>query len=156
MQGSYGRRSPAKEAVPFLLRARSGLRRYVETAPEDAAGWRALALAEECLLNYAGARECLERAIRLSGSDRRDLKRLVMLRENEREWAELSLTPEQLAELGDHLDAELKRGGCDHTLRATRGWLAEMGIKNPRHVIDALRHRGGFCDCEVLANVVAH
>ena len=153
-QGSGQRRSPAKDAVPYLLEARSGLRRYVEAAPDDAAGWRALGQAEECLLNYAAARECLERAISLSGSDRRDLKRLVALRETEREWLDLSLTPEQLSELGDYLDAELERAGCGHNLRATRSWLAEMGMKDSGRVLNALRNRGGYCDCEVLANVV--
>jgi hypothetical protein len=81
------------------------------------------------------------------------VKRLVMLRENEREWSELSRSPEQLAELRGYLDAELERAGCDHTLRDTRKWLAEMGIKNTGRVLDALRNRGGYCDCEVLANV---
>jgi hypothetical protein len=59
VQGSYGRRSPAKEAVPYLLEARSGLRRYVDAVQEDAAGWRAREQVEECPLNNAGARKCL-------------------------------------------------------------------------------------------------
>jgi hypothetical protein len=109
MQGSYHRRKPAREAVPFLLRARAGLRDYVKKHGECAEAWRALSHAEECLLCYPVARECLERAIALSPSrDRRDLKRLAQLREYENEWVDLGLTPSQLEELGRHVERGLQ------------------------------------------------
>lgn len=156
MQGSYLRRNPAAPAVPFLLEARSGLKEYVEEHEQDVQAWRLLSQAEECLLNYAAARRCLEQAMSLlEQKDRKDLKRLALLKEYEAQWAELSLTPSQLDELGSYLQSRLTEKGCDHTLRHTQEWLQNIGTGNKKGVIDALRNQGGYCDCEVLNNVVS-
>lgn len=156
MQGSYQRRSPAKPAIPFLLEARSGLKTYVEVNGQDAKAWRSLSQAEECLLNYSAALDCLERAMNLSGQrDKKDLRRLALLKEYEADWKDLNLTPAQLQALGDHLNQKLLEEGCDHTLRCTQEWLKALSIAKPKSVMDALRNRGGYCDCEVLNNVVS-
>jgi hypothetical protein len=155
MQGSYQRRNPASGAVPFLLEARSGLKEYVEANETEEAAWRSLSQAEECLLNYAAARRCLEKAMTLSErKDKKDLKRLALLNEYDLKWADLKLMPAELAELGNHLCARLSEQGCDHTLRLTQEWLGERGVAKVKGVIDALRNQGGYCDCEVLYNVV--
>ena len=65
MQGSYERRAPAKKAVPFLLDARGGLRKYVKENDQDVEAWRLLSQAEECLLSYTPARTSLENATAL-------------------------------------------------------------------------------------------
>lgn len=61
----------------------------------------------------------------------------------------------ELRALFDMLDKELGQRGCDHTNRLTRGWLERRG-----HDSDAvcawLQVHGGYCDCEVLANVEEH
>jgi hypothetical protein len=107
------------------------------------------------LLAYRGARLTLERALQLEGSkDKRDLKRLAVLREGEQTWRELSLSPEQLRGLGSHLEAKLAESPCDHTPRVTRAWLEAQGLAAAGKVLNALRDRGGYCDCEVLTNVV--
>ena len=50
------------------------------------------------------------------------------------------------------LDAEIPSRGCDHTRRLTRAWLESRGHDVGR-VFEWLDAQGGFCDCEILANV---
>jgi hypothetical protein len=154
-QSSYERRAPDQEAVPYLLQARTGLKAYVRQYPTDPEGWRLLSQAEECLLSYAAAIYALEMAMAQSAQrDRRDLKRLVLLQEYAAKWQGLGLEPAELAELDTYLEQHLAEQPCDHTLRHTHQWLRERRIKHSTRVLQALRSQGGFCDCEVLANVV--
>jgi len=154
-QGSCGRRTPADAAVPHLRQARSGLRTIAGQRPGDAQTWRLLSQAEEALLDYGNARSALEKALALEGrADRRDLKKLAALRELEAWWDGLGLTPLQLAELGGRLEKILSASPCDHTPRHTRVWLERSGLLNLDQIVRALWDRGGYCDCEVLNNVV--
>ena len=56
-------------------------------------------------------------------------------------------------ELFDYLDVQLGEKSCDHTTILTRAFLDKKGISNVAQVIEWLADNGGFCDCEVLANV---
>ena len=56
-------------------------------------------------------------------------------------------------ELFDYLDSQLGKKGCDHTTILTRTFLDKKGIFNTAQVIKWLADNGGFCDCEVLANI---
>jgi hypothetical protein len=152
MQGSYMRRNPARKAIPFLHEARSKLKEYVEEHDQDPEGWRLLSQAEECFLNYAAARRCLERAVSLcQRRDRKDLKRLALLKEYDSQ----RLPPAKLVELGDYLRPRLRENGCDHTFRFTEEWLESSAYKERvSYVLDELRNQGACCDCEVLRNVV--
>jgi tetratricopeptide (TPR) repeat protein len=153
--GSYRRRAPADAAVPYLLRARQGLRMVVRRYSGNAQAWRLLSEAEEALLDYVHARSALEKALALEdGAERRDLKKLALLREYEAWWGGLGLTPLQLAELGRCLEAALVDMPCDHTLSRTSMWLECSGLPNPDQIMQALGERGGYCDCEILNNVV--
>ena len=155
-QGSYMRRAPASAAIPFLLEARAGLRQHIRENDTNTEALRLLSQAEEYLLNYAAARQFLERALSLSvQKDKKDLKRLALLKEYEKEWTDLGLTPSQLEDLGTHLSVKLRENGCDHTLRFTMEWLRGASPRKTKGITEALRNRGGFCDCEVLNNVVA-
>lgn len=63
----------------------------------------------------------------------------------------MPIAESDLSALFEHLDQALA-AGCDHSLRFTRGFL--LGRHLPEaEVIDWLCSRGGYCDCEVLANV---
>ena len=42
--------------------------------------------------------------------------------------------------------------GCDRTLRFTEAW-ARQGGRDVDVIIRAVNELGGYCDCEVLANV---
>jgi hypothetical protein len=154
-QGSYMRRNPASAAIPFLLEARTALREYVRVNDTNAEALRLLSQAEECLLNYSAARQYLERAMSLSAQkDKKDMKKLALLIEYGNQWTELELTPAQLEDLGKYLRARLRENGCDHTLRFTRERLMGASRVKTKGFIEAVRNRGGFCDCEVLNNVV--
>lgn len=156
MQGSYERRAPAAEAVPFLVQARDGLKEISIRSPLDARVWHLLSLAHEALLEYGPALAAIHEAVRLSGrKDKRDLKRIAQLRNAAAEWHEMPLSPEQLAQLGKYLRDKLAGGTGDRTLRWTQQWLSEQRVADTEKVIAALRNRGGFTDFQVLNNVVA-
>ena len=154
MQGTYQRRLPSKAALPKIREARRGLRLLVRVAP-SAAAWRTLALSEEALLHYPAALLALEKCIASSPElDRKDMKRMAALREYAANWQSLGLTPTLLEELGQHLDLTLRADSCDHTHRHTSCWLDAKGMRSQAKVIAALKKAGGYCDCEVLANVI--
>jgi uncharacterized protein DUF2695 len=44
---------------------------------------------------------------------------------------------------------------CDHTLTKTRWWIEHHTSLNADHVLEEFRYLGGFCDCEVLLNVMS-
>ena len=88
------------------------------------------------------------------GRGNKDLKRLALLREYETKWDNLALTPDQLQALGKHLDIQLSKTPCDHSLTFTGGWLREQDIEDPERILTAIRDHGGYCDCEVVWNVV--
>eukprot|EP01034_Spumella_vulgaris_P039476 gene39476-48780_t len=152
-QSSYERRAPAPKAVPALLAAKSEITRFLAENSESAEAYRLLSLAQECLLNFRGARTSLERAMSLSAQrNPKDLKHLALLREYESKWEALPLTPDELQNLGTYLSAQLATHGCDHTPRLTKEWLAQFSPGKHEQKLKALRNWGGYCDCEVLAN----
>ena len=156
-QPSLGRRAPASEAVPHLSKARAGLRQFVKDHPDDARAHRLLSLAEETMLAYRPAVAALERAMALSGPrDKRDAKRLAMLREAVDEWAALPLTPEQLRELGEYLAGKLESEPVERNLHWTERWLRDRGFDDAAvtRVRAALDDRGAYSDMQVFYNVV--
>jgi Protein of unknown function (DUF2695) len=83
---------------------------------------------------------------------KRELKHAYKRQRKAAARAAMLLDEEELESLLDFLDDRLADEGCDRTLRLTRQWAAE-------HAVDAaaletsLAHFGGYCDCEVLANI---
>lgn len=76
------------------------------------------------------------------------------VREQQRQAA-LRALPLPIAELEamfEALDAELSAMDCDHSRRLTQAWLVARG-HDPASVFPWLDEHGGYCDCEVLANV---
>ena len=67
----------------------------------------------------------------------------------------MPLAPTLLHELFDDLDQRLHEQGCHHDLRLTEGFLQGRLTDWPA-VRAWLGEWGGFCDCEVLANVGDH
>lgn len=53
----------------------------------------------------------------------------------------------------DYLDENLPTKGCNNDLSMTISFLKEHSVKNIDNVIAWLQSKGGYCDCEVLANV---
>ena len=64
----------------------------------------------------------------------------------------LGLAEAELPSLLAHVERHLDADGCDHSLRAARGWAARSG-RSSETVAAALAELGGYCDCEVVANV---
>ncbi|NVB85255.1 MAG: DUF2695 domain-containing protein [Kofleriaceae bacterium] len=90
--------------------------------------------------------------------DKVSRKRLKQeLREQQRRAAlrALPLAIPELEAMFDMLNVELPLHGCDHSRRLTQSWLLRRG-----HDVEAvfawLDEHGGYCDCEVLANVEQH
>jgi len=87
-----------------------------------------------------------------SESDRRKaIAKDIAQRERASAEARMPISKAHLAALFDHLDVSLG-SGCDHTLRITRAYLQEHSLPEGAIVL-WLGEYGGFCDCEVLANV---
>ena len=68
----------------------------------------------------------------------------------------LPMSRDQFAMLFDYLDEALTEKGCDHTNRLTKLFLQQKGIDNYEDIFDWLSEYGGYCDCEILANVEGH
>jgi len=74
--------------------------------------------------------------------------------EDEREVAPvLELDAVQRTELAAAVQAGLCRDGCDNTLRAAQRWATGAGLRWAP-LQEQLAGNGGFCDCEVLVNVL--
>lgn len=66
--------------------------------------------------------------------------------------ARMPISKADLRALFDYLDDALPTHGCDRSLRLTTSFLQSRAL-NPASVLPWLGEYGGFCDCEVLANV---
>jgi hypothetical protein len=83
---------------------------------------------------------------------KRQLKREAKQQEKAEARAAMVLDEAALENLLDHLDERLMITGCDHSLQLTRAWAAQQGV-DADALASSLEQFGGFCDCEVLANV---
>jgi len=57
-----------------------------------------------------------------------------------------------LAALFDHLDEVFGNEGCDHTPKFTKAFLKSRNL-DVEKILPWLEEHGGYCDCEVIANV---
>lgn len=55
--------------------------------------------------------------------------------------------------LFDYLDNQLEENGCDDTNKLTTEFLEKNKIEIIETVLNWLAENGGYCDCEILANV---
>lgn len=55
--------------------------------------------------------------------------------------------------LFDYLDNNLEKNGCDDTNKLTVQFLEKKKLKNIETILMWLTENGGYCDCEILANV---
>ena len=80
----------------------------------------------------------------------RELKNAWKREQRQQLAASIPMPQQDLRDLFDHLDSF--GAPCDHTLRHTTAFLQKRGL-DPERVMPWLREHGGYCDCEVLANV---
>ncbi|HEX8455832.1 MAG TPA: DUF2695 domain-containing protein [Pyrinomonadaceae bacterium] len=76
------------------------------------------------------------------------------LRRRERADAEVNipLSKSELKQLFDWVNAKLEEAGCDDTLKHSISFLRQHDIAEDG-VVAWLKEEGGYCDCEVIANV---
>src|SRR5689334_22074694 len=82
---------------------------------------------------------------------RKALRRTAERHTRAAEEARMPISMTELAQLFDHLDGALTQG-CNHTLAYTREFLTSHQLPESA-ILPWLAEYGGFCDCEVLANV---
>jgi hypothetical protein len=83
---------------------------------------------------------------------RHAIKQALRQTEQERFRSTLPLAPELLRALFDFIDRQLGEAGCDNTLKYAMLFVSQRELESGR-AIAWLESLGGFCDCEVLANV---
>lgn len=86
---------------------------------------------------------------------RHAIKQALRQAQRERFRAGLPLSPDLLRALFDFLDVQLSEVECDNTLKYAAIFLSERRLEAAT-VLKWLEGNGGFCDCEVLANVEEH
>jgi hypothetical protein len=73
----------------------------------------------------------------------------------QKEEFEQSLPMERILfeKLFDYLDNKLEENDCDDTNKLATQFLKKNKIENIQTVLSWLSENGGYCDCEILANV---
>lgn len=82
----------------------------------------------------------------------KDLKAEFKRKQQEEFEKSLPMNKSLFYELFDYLDNALDED-CNDTLRLTESFLHSQNVKNVDEVLFWLNEKGGYCDCEVLANV---
>jgi len=86
---------------------------------------------------------------------RQAMKQMVKARARAEARARFPLPDDVLAAFFADLEERVDENGCDDTRRFAEEWLAARG-HNTEGVIAWLAAAGGYCDCEVVANVKPH
>ncbi|MGI6154077.1 MAG: DUF2695 domain-containing protein [Christensenellaceae bacterium] len=85
-------------------------------------------------------------------AEQKRIKREMREKEKQAFIDSLPMSKELFDELFDRLDEKLDKQGCDGTLNITLEFLENKGIRASK-VVEWMKKYGGYCDCEVLANV---
>ena len=83
---------------------------------------------------------------------RKELAQQAKTAETAQFLASLPVSTNQLKALFDYLDDKLLEQDCDDTLQYTKQFATETQVPY-EPLRDWLATEGGYCDCEVLANV---
>ncbi|MFT3934114.1 MAG: DUF2695 domain-containing protein [Chitinophagaceae bacterium] len=65
----------------------------------------------------------------------------------------IPMSRDKFKNLFDYLDTHLNDKGCDDTNTLTKLFLSQSNIENADEILNWLTKHGGYCDCEILANV---
>lgn len=83
---------------------------------------------------------------------RAKLVEAIVLEDTKKAIEKMPISFKDLAALFDHLDEVFGNEGCDHTPNITKAFLKSRNL-NMDKILPWLEEHGGYCDCEVLANV---
>jgi hypothetical protein len=95
-------------------------------------------------------RKLVNRASTMDKQQRKDMLKTRKHAERADLLGAMPITPGQLHQLLEYLNANLK--SCDHTTKLTTIFLHVENLQRDK-VLSWLAERGGYCDCEVLANL---
>ena len=84
---------------------------------------------------------------------RKELVNSIEQKQRAEAEANLPLSRRDLLDLFIWVDDRWDQYGCDRTLRHTLEFIKLRGLAEER-IIEWLAEQGGYCDCEVLGNVV--
>ena len=84
---------------------------------------------------------------------RKKLHREIAKKEEEKFFKNLPVDKSIILELFDFLDIELEERGCNHNYQLTNEFLKSKRIEN-ENIFDWFREQSGYCDCEILFNIV--
>ena len=84
--------------------------------------------------------------------NRKILRQIYKTQEEQAKESHMPISKIHLKELFDYLDEKLEEEGCQHKLILTEAFLTKKGL-SVETKIPWLNQYGGYCDCEVLANV---
>ncbi|AKH67778.1 Protein of unknown function (DUF2695) [Spongiibacter sp. IMCC21906] len=79
------------------------------------------------------------------------LVQAIVAEDTKKAIEEMPISLVHLGQLFDHLDEQVENG-CDHTPRITTAFLTSNNLSHDS-ILPWLQEQGGFCDCEILANV---
>jgi hypothetical protein len=84
--------------------------------------------------------------------DKNEMKKQWKEQQKQNLIKSMPLSKDKLRDLFEYLDKE-DLPECDHTLINTQAFLRSNNLEEEKIVI-WLREKGGYCDCEVLNNLV--
>lgn len=85
-------------------------------------------------------------------SKRKELQKKYAEEQKKDLIANIPFSPSLFESLFNYLDEVLEEHGCDDTLKYTERFLEDNELPMEKS-LNWLRDNGGFCDCEVLANI---
>jgi len=84
---------------------------------------------------------------------RKQIARELKLRSKQEFNKNLPTSFENFKALFDYLDEQLSEKDCDHSFKLSINFLQSLNLNNVQVITEWLKDKGGYCDCEVLANV---
>ncbi|MDF1682202.1 DUF2695 domain-containing protein [Ponticaulis sp.] len=88
----------------------------------------------------------------MTPDEKKRIKKEIRDRERTQFIESMPFRANELRKVLKQLDRELSKAGCDHTLKKTLYIIRILSIDEDTAVI-WLHDHGGYCDCEVLANI---
>jgi hypothetical protein len=84
---------------------------------------------------------------------RKQIARDLKLKARQEFESSLPMSREKFSALFNYLDEQLNDKACDDSLKLTVSFLQSLKLDNTEEITQWLTENGGYCDCEVLANV---
>lgn len=84
---------------------------------------------------------------------RKQIQRELSAKEKEIFLNSLPFDEQLFNSLFDDLDNQLGEQGCNHNYELTKRFLRQNNLQLSPTTTEWLQSNGGFCDCEILANI---